>query len=128
MGPGRVGTKTDVQTGPPITFADLFNTAVLIEMSWPSLRFQSELSAGTHFYNDLIEKGIRRLGLYPEEAGNVFNTRYFREAPNSVCEFGTDFSSVEHIVKVIDVRKASGGKTLSVYMNAEQDKALAILE
>lgn len=62
MGPGRWGSA-NIELGVHVTYADIFNTKVLIEMAVAHNGHMPELSYGTHFFQDLVEAGIHSLAL-----------------------------------------------------------------
>ncbi len=45
-----------------------------------------DLSFGTHFFQDLVEAGIRYLPLFPGERAGVFNELFLRRAPNILAD------------------------------------------
>ena len=55
MGPGRWGSRGDVRLGVSVTYADINNTAVLVEMARQRGNYLPDLSFGTHFFQDLVE-------------------------------------------------------------------------
>src|SRR5690606_10354000 len=63
MGPGRWGS-VNIELGVHVTYADIFNTKVLIEMAVAHNGNLPELSYGTHFFQDLVEAGIHSLALH----------------------------------------------------------------
>src|SRR5690606_9145834 len=67
MGPGRWGSRGDIKMGVQVTYADINNTAALIEIARQRSSYVPELSFGTHFFQDLVEANIRYLPLYPDD-------------------------------------------------------------
>ena len=67
MGPGRWGSRGDIKLGVSVTYADINNTAMLIEIARRTGNYVPDLSFGTHFFQDLVEAQIRYLPLYPDE-------------------------------------------------------------
>ena len=65
MGPGRWGSRGDIKLGVPVSYSDINNTAVLIEIARKKGNYLPDLSFGTHFFQDLVESAIRYLPLYP---------------------------------------------------------------
>ena len=127
MGPGRWGSRGDIKLGVNVSYSDINNTAVLIEIAKKTGRFTPDLSFGTHFFQDLVESGIRYLPLYPDEADVVFNERFFKRAPNILQELAPNFSDLSHIIQVIDVPGHANGRVLHLLMNGELNKAAAVL-
>jgi pyruvate,water dikinase len=123
IGPGRWGSRGDIRLGVSITYSDINNTAMLIEVARQKRDYVPEPSFGTHFFQDLVEASIRYLPLYPDERGNVFNEDFLLGTENVLGEL---LPGTESIVRVIDVQRATG-KTLSVLMNGESGEAVAML-
>ena len=78
MGPGRWGSRGDIRLGVSVGYSDISNTAMLIEIARKHGNYVPDLSFGTHFFQDLVEAGIRYLPLYPDEEGNVFDEAFLR--------------------------------------------------
>ncbi len=127
MGPGRWGSRGDVKLGVPVTYSEINNTAVLIEIARKRGNYVPDLSFGTHFFQDLVEASIRYLPLFPDEGNAVFNERFLSSSPNVLADLAPEFSDLETAVRVIDVPRVSGGQILKILMNAEQEQAVAFL-
>jgi len=69
MGPGRWGSRGDIKLGVSVTYSDINNTAMLIEIARKTGDYLPDLSFGTHFFQDLVESEIRYLPLYPDNGG-----------------------------------------------------------
>jgi predicted nucleotidyltransferase len=126
MGPGRWGSRGDIKLGVAVTYSDISNTAVLSEVARKKGRYSPDLSFGTHFFQDLVEAGIRYLPLYPDEEGNRFDHLFLERSHNLLPELLPEFADVAEIVRVIDVVQATGGRVLHVLMNADLDEAVGI--
>ena len=127
MGPGRWGSRGDVRLGVSVGYADISNTAMLIEIARKKGNYVPDLSFGTHFFQDLVESGIRYLPLYPDEAGNDFDEVFLRTAPNLLSELIPEYAHLSDVVHVIDVPAARGGLVLHVLMNGDLDEAVGLL-
>jgi hypothetical protein len=127
IGPGRWGSRGDIKLGVNVTYSDINNTAMLMEVAARRGNYVPELSFGTHFFQDLVEAAIRYLPLYPDEPGIVFNAGFLLGAQNHLEAFAPDFAELADVVRVIDVAQASGGQILRVLMNAELDEAIGFL-
>ena len=126
MGPGRWGSRGDIKLGVKVTYADISNTAALVEIAWSKGHHQPDLSFGTHFFQDLVEAGIRYLPLYPEEKGTIFQKQFLLESPNLLPQILPEFSDLADVIKVVDIPQSQGGMVLRVLMNADRDVALGI--
>ncbi len=127
MGPGRWGSRGDIKLGVPVTYSDINNASVLIEVARRRGNYVPDLSFGTHFFQDLVEASIRYLPLFPDDPGIVFNEAFFLGSPNALADLAPDFADLSRTVRVIDVPAATGGLVLNVVMNADLDRALAFL-
>ena len=125
LGPGRWGSANP-DLGVRVTYADIYNASVLVEIAVDALGAKPEASYGTHFFQDLVEAQIYPLALYPEEGDTLFNRAFFESSPNELQNLLPADAQHADYVKVIDV-KAVSGKSLEIVMNGEQDEALAFL-
>ncbi|MCX5800828.1 MAG: nucleotidyltransferase domain-containing protein [Candidatus Eisenbacteria bacterium] len=127
MGPGRWGSKGDIKLGVKVTYSDINNTALLIEIARKKGKYLPDLSFGTHFFQDLVEAEIRYLPLYPDHEGTIFNEAFFRHAKNILPDVLPEFRALSDTIKLIEVPKATDGLILRVLMNAELDEAIGFL-
>jgi pyruvate,water dikinase len=127
VGPGRWGSRGDVTLGVSVTYADISNTAMLIEIARRKGEYVPDLSFGTHFFQDLVESRIRYLPLYPDDEGVRFNEIFLSGAPNLLRTMLPDFAHLESALRVIDVSAAADGRILRVLQNADLDEAVAYL-
>ena len=126
IGPGRWGSRGDIKLGVQVTYSDINNTSLLIEVAARRGNYVPEVSFGTHFFHDLVEAGIRYLPLFPGEADVVFNERFLREAPNMLGELLPEYSHLAGAVRVVDVPRTTGGQVLRVLMNGDANEALGM--
>ncbi len=127
MGPGRWGSRGDIKLGVNVTYSDINNTALLIEIARKTGNYVPDLSFGTHFFQDLVEADIRYLPLYPDDDGIIFNESFFVDAPNMLEHVAPEFAHLADTVRVIDVPQTMDGQVLQVLMNADLKEAMAIL-
>jgi len=125
IGPGRWGSN-NASLGVKATYADIYNTAMLIEIGL-SGGGSAEPSYGTHFFQDLVEAHIYPLALYPEEKGTVFRWDFFQDSPNALAGLLPDMASYARYVRVIDIPAVTGGQLLEVIMDGEKGEALGYL-
>ncbi len=127
VGPGRWGSRGDITLGVRVTYADISNSAMLIEVARKKGNYVPDLSFGTHFFQDLVEAKIRYLALYPDEPGILFNEKFFAGSPNLLEELLPEAGNLARVVRVIDVREVAGEVELQVIMDGEGGQALAFL-
>lgn len=127
MGPGRWGSRGDIKLGVPITYSDINNTALLIEIARKKGGYVPDLSFGTHFFQDLVESHIRYLPLYPDEAGVTFNEPFFLSSHSLLEDLLPEFGHIADVLRVIDVPAVTDGNVLRVLLNAELEQAVALI-
>ncbi|MBN1633206.1 MAG: PEP/pyruvate-binding domain-containing protein [Ignavibacteria bacterium] len=127
MGPGRWGSRGDIKLGVNVTYSEINNTSMLIEIAKKKGNYVPDLSFGTHFFQDLVEASIRYLPLYPDDPGIVFNYNYLLGGYNILPDILPEYENLSNVLKVIDVPKHTKGMILKVLMNADLDEAIAYL-
>jgi pyruvate,water dikinase len=127
MGPGRWGSRGDIKLGVSVSYSEINNTALLIEIAKKQKEYVPELSFGTHFFQDLVEADILYLPLYPDDYGIVFNNDFFSESSNMLPVLLPDYSALSDVLKVVDVQKNSDCCFMNVLMNEQTGKAVAYL-
>lgn len=127
MGPGRWGSRGDIKLGVNVTYSDINNTAILIEIARRKGNYVPDLSFGTHFFQDLVEANIRYIPLYPDDNGIIFNEHFLMQSRNLLKEFVPEYAHLEDAVRLIDIPQAMEGYVLKVLMNAELDEAIGLL-
>ncbi|MFO8183197.1 MAG: PEP/pyruvate-binding domain-containing protein [Candidatus Aegiribacteria sp.] len=125
MGPGRWGSRGDIKLGVQVTYSDINNTAALIEMAFQKGSYVPDLSFGTHFFQDLVEAGIRYLPLYPDDSGVTFNRDFFQNSDNVLSQLLPDCGHLADVVRVIDVRASAGGRVARMVMSGDEREAIA---
>ncbi|MDD4018305.1 MAG: PEP/pyruvate-binding domain-containing protein [Kiritimatiellae bacterium] len=127
MGPGRWGSRGDIKQGVQVTYADICNTAVLIEIASKSGGYAPELSFGTHFFQDMVEAGIRYIPIYPDDPDVVFNERFFHSSRNMLAGILPEYAHLADVLHVVDVPGCEGGKIVRILMNADLCEAVGYL-
>ncbi|MBN1447859.1 MAG: nucleotidyltransferase domain-containing protein [Bacteroidetes bacterium] len=128
IGPGRWGSRGDIKLGVSVTYSDINNTALLMEMAREQGGYLPDLSFGTHFFQDLVEASIRYLPIYPDDDRVLFNEAFITHNKNMLPELLPDYASYADTVYVVDVPKSTDGKVLRVLMNAELEQAVGYLD
>jgi hypothetical protein len=127
MGPGRWGSRGDIKQGVQVTYSDICNTAVLIEIARKKGAYSPELSFGTHFFQDMVEAGIRYIPLYPDDATVVFNERFLNSSHNILSGILPEYEHLSDVVRVIDVLGCEDGSILRILMNADLGEAVGFI-
>ena len=127
IGPGRWGSRGDIRLGVPVTYSDINNTSLLIEVARQRGNYLPDLSFGTHFFQDLVEASIRYLPLYPDDPTTSFNDLFLLRSRNVLRELLPEFGHLESTLRVIDIPGETGGLVLRVLMNADLNQAVGFL-
>jgi len=104
FGPGRWGTTTPAM-GVPVTFSEINKIAVIAEIAYRDGSLITDLSFGTHFFQDLVETDIFYMAIYPEKDGVVFNEGWLQGLPNRLLDLLPNEGRYEKVVRVYDVRE-----------------------
>jgi predicted nucleotidyltransferase len=126
MGPGRWGSRGDIKLGVSVTYSDINNTAMLVEIARKKGDYTPELSFGTHFFQDLVEAGIRYLPLYPDDGDVIFDERFLRSSANMLGELAPEFEPVARAIRLIDVARETDGRVLRILLNADLNEAAGV--
>jgi hypothetical protein len=128
MGPGRWGSRGDISLGVSVTYSDVNNTVMLIEIARNMGNYVPELSFGTHFFQDLVEADIHYLPLYPDQDRTIFNEDFLLKSPNKLAEFLREYKFFSNTVRVISIKDVKHDASLSVIMDGNTNRALAFLK
>jgi hypothetical protein len=102
LGPGRWGTTTP-SLGIPVSFHEINNMTVLVEIAYEGGNLIPELSFGTHFFQDLVEGDIFYVAVFPNEENVVFNRQRLDEMPNLLAELVPQSGKYANVVRVHEV-------------------------
>jgi pyruvate, water dikinase len=126
IGPGRWGSRGDIRLGVSVNFSEINKTALLIEIAKKRRNYVPDLSFGTHFFQDMVEANIKYLPLYPDESSTL-NESLLVTSHNILSELLPEMRKFENVIKVIRISENSN-KVLNVYMNADRELAVGIIE
>jgi pyruvate, water dikinase len=127
LGPGRWGSS-NIDLGVNVSYADITNTAVLVELAREEAGHVPELSYGTHFFQDLVEAQIIYLPVYPDDPKAQFNQALFREGPNELPRLLPEFAEFAPWVRVIDFEAVQRGSRATLVADPQSQVALCYLE
>jgi pyruvate, water dikinase len=125
MGPGRWGSRGDIKLGVSVTYSDINNTVLLVEIARTVGNYVPDLSFGTHFFQDLVEASIRYLPLYPDDKDALFNETFLTHSRNLLPDLLPDYAAYADTVVVVDIPESTGGEVLRILMNADLEQAIA---
>lgn len=126
MGPGRWGSA-NIELGVYVTYADIYNTKVLIEMAVAHNGSMPELSYGTHFFQDLVEAGIHSLPLHLGPGGGRFAHDFFQQTPNVLADLSPQDAGLAPYLQVLDLAALPGNRRLNILMDGSRDEAAGFL-
>ena len=128
MGPGRWGSRGDIQLGVRVTYSDISNTAALIEVAREQQSYVPELSFGTHFFQDLVEAEIVYIPLYPDDKEVVFQEEFFGEEGNILAALLPEYAKLASVIRVVNLPERYNGRTMSIRLNGDTEECMAFLQ
>lgn len=127
MGPGRWGSS-NIALGVNVSYADIDNAAVLVEVAFEEAGHVPEVSYGTHFFHDLVEAQIIYLPVFPEDTSSEFQKKFFETSPNILLEIMPQAVEYESVLHLIDVPRATGGAFAQVVADPRHRQAVCFLD
>lgn len=100
IGPGRWGSAMP-ELGLPVSFNDINHTAVICELLEIRENLVTEVSLGTHFFNDLVELDMLYVGLSPGDKGLFFDRGWLERAPNLLTTLMPEAARYEHCLRLV---------------------------
>jgi len=100
MGPGRWGSS-NIDLGVNVSYADIDNTNVLVEMSFSEHGHAPEVSYSIHFFQDLVEEQIIYLPVFTEKPENQIAGKFFASVPNHLENF-----LPEYFEKIFEINRS----------------------
>lgn len=123
MGPGRWGSQ-DIQLGVQVTYADICNAKVLVEIAREHDGYTPEPSFGTHFFQDLVENRILYLPLYPDDLRVEYREEFFEQGPNALEVISPRDAHLSDLVRVIAVNEVRPGRRLDLALDGDSQFGL----
>lgn len=132
IGPGRWGTSTP-SLGVPVRIADIDRVTVLVEIDQIHDGLIADLSLGTHFFNELVERNMLYLAYKKLDDTSVLDRPFLDDHPNRVPDLLSESASSElaaaalfwsDIVTVID----SPGRPWILNANGQEQFAVLYRE
>ncbi|ROR01670.1 PEP/pyruvate-binding domain-containing protein [Desulfosoma caldarium] len=127
FGPGRWGSK-ELHLGVPVGYEDINHALVLGEIAFEWEGVTPEVSYGTHFFSDLVEARIVPVAVFPDDPKELFREVFF-SAPsfNALAHICPDEVQWAHVIKIVQVPKATEGLWLHVYQDAHHQRGIGFL-
>lgn len=127
MGPGRWGSS-DIDLGVNVSYVDINNMSVLVELAREEAGHLPEFSYGTHFFLDLVEAKIIYLPVYPNDPETDFNNEFFDNSPNVLLDLLPGAAKFAGVIRVIDLPATTGGRYAKVVADPQTQKAICYIE
>ena len=127
MGPGRWGSS-NIDLGVNVTYADINNASVLVEIAREEAGHVPEVSYGTHFFLDLVEAKIIYLPVYPDDPGADFNGAFFEAEPNALAEIVPGAGKFAEYISLIDLGRGQRDRRSTVVADPQSQRAVCYLQ
>jgi len=125
MGPGRWGSN-DINLGVRVSYADINNTRLLVEIAFARDGYTPEVSYGTHFFQDLVEADIAIMPLYPDNPGCRLNEELLVRSRNSLAEIDPGLAGLSEVIHVVNVPAVRPGMFLHVFLDGDSQKGMGM--
>ncbi|MBN1823257.1 MAG: PEP/pyruvate-binding domain-containing protein [Endomicrobiales bacterium] len=96
IGPGRWGTSTP-SLGVPVSFSEINNVSMMVELDFKNTDMSPDLSFGTHFFQDLVETNIFYAAIFSQKKGSFFNEKLLGKLKS-----GKDAADIEALSEAKD--------------------------
>jgi hypothetical protein len=128
IGPGRWGTTT-AALGVPVTFSEIAPVSVLCELVMMHEHLIPDASLGTHFFNEMVERDMLYLALFPNQEGNTLNRAFFEKRLNNRLAISLpsarEWASVIQLVRAADL---PGKAALWISANTLQQRVVCYVK
>jgi hypothetical protein len=125
LGPGRWGSN-DINLGVRVTYSDINNTRLLVEIAFARDGYTPEVSYGTHFFQDLVEADIAIIPLYPDTPGNMLKEDLLLGSENSIARVDPGLKDLAGVVKLLHVPSVTQGRFLHVYLDGDSQEGTGL--
>jgi hypothetical protein len=119
VGPGRWGS-TSPHLGIPVKFHQINRVAILCEIVAMHAALVTDVSLGTHFLSELVERNVLYLALFPDQHDNAWNRDFFETAPNRLADLVPAATKWAAAIRVIDVDRLPGHPEIQIAADARR--------
>jgi len=123
LGPGRWGTSTP-SLGVPISFAEIRTASVVCEIVAMREGLTPDVSLGTHFFSELVERDMLYFALFPSRENDFLNTDLLENARNKLAELLPGEAKWANVVRVLDPDEWQDGKVVRLNASAIKQKVI----
>ena len=89
------------ELGLPVSFTDINHAAVICEVLEIREDLVTEVSLGTHFFNDLVELDMLYVGLSPGGKGSFFDRAWLQGVPDLLTTLMPEAARYEGCIRVV---------------------------
>jgi hypothetical protein len=125
MGPGRWGSN-DINLGVRVTYADINNTRLLVEIAFARDGYTPEVSHGTHFFADLVEADIAMMPLYPDNDGCLLREEVLLHTGSALTAIDPQLADLEGVIHVLHVPTMRHDALLHVFLDGETQTGMGM--
>lgn len=122
-GPGRWCTSMP-WLGVPASFPEISKVSIVCEIAAMHDGLVPEVSLGTHFFNDLVERDMLYLAVTPGKTGHVLNEDLVLKQPNQLTQLLPSAGDLEPALRVLRTNPVAAGGTLLLHVDSMQQKAV----
>lgn len=94
--PGRIGTSSP-ELGLPVSFAEISEFNVIMEVAYSKVGYLPELSFGSHMFQDLVEAQILYIACMENENTKNYNLKIFETLNERTDEIDDDYRAIIHV-------------------------------
>jgi pyruvate,water dikinase len=127
LGPGRWGSK-DPALGVSVSFSEINMISFLCEIPEMS-NLMTDISLGTHFFNDLVECDIRYIVLYGNRIGYRLNKELFNKVwnENLLTKYIPEAEPLQDVILLLHFPSDLSSKGIKIYVDAVKQHAICYL-
>jgi pyruvate,water dikinase len=114
--------------GIPVNFGDINHVSVLCEIVAMHENLVPDVSLGTHFLNEIVERNILYLALFPKQGDNFLSQEFFEDSPSSLLELVPSAENMEGVVRVIDAARVAEGASIRLTADSVGQSVLCYFE
>ncbi len=127
IGPGRWGSS-NIELGVNVSYSEIRNTSVLVEVARNDTNHRPDVSYGTHFFQDLVEEQIIYMPVFPDEPQARFNEELFANSSNSLTGILPEYADFEENIKVLDIPSIRENMKACIFADPEKQEGICFLK
>ncbi len=127
LGPERWGS-TSPHLGVPVRFRDINRVSVLCEIVAMHENLVPDVSLGTHFLNEIVERNILYLALFPKKEENLLSPAFFENSPSRLLDLIPGAEKLEGVIRVIDSEDVARNSSIRLMADAIDQRVLCYYE